>query len=316
MFSSRHFRNTLLSQSQKESVAARGLFCSSLHVPSRGQCKGELRGHRAGDTTWCHSSKPVYDTRLQERTGVGRHLHEAFFHFSFSTALSAAFFLGGTEGGRLPLHAALNPFFCSTLLAFFLLLLFSIQKRWQVSHREVSLFCPTQHPLVCVICACQSLSLCVCACGCVRACRLFSGRVGVLVVALSQRRRRNVLGRAALVHAQQRPQQVVDVSFESLPLHPVLQQLVDLVAGGAAALCHTDVVVADADHSEKLVVDPHVQILVKQVEALFQGFFRAWGCGGKKYSQYGFTSSKMQLVTIKYLSKIRRIQKRRWIWTS
>lgn len=119
MFSSRHFRNTLLSQSQKESVAARGLFCSSLHVPSRGQCKGELRGHRAGDTTWCHSSKPVYDTRLQERTGVGRHLHEAFFHFSFSTALSAAFCFGRYRGGATSPPRCPQSFFLFNTTGFF-----------------------------------------------------------------------------------------------------------------------------------------------------------------------------------------------------
>lgn len=97
----------------------------------------------------------------------------------------------------------------------------------------------------------------------------------MLVEAFLQSVRGDALRRAPLVHAEQSVQQVVDVGFESLPLHPVLQQFVHFVAVGVA-LRDTDVVVADSDGSEELVVDPNVQVLVEQIKALLQGFFRPW----------------------------------------
>lgn len=100
-----------------------------------------------------------------------------------------------------------------------------------------------------------------------------SGCVCVLVEAFLQGVGGDALCRAPLVHAEQSVQQVVDVGFESLPLHPVLQKFVHFVTVGVI-LRHTDVVVADSNGSEELVVDPDVQVLVEQVEALLQGFFR------------------------------------------
>lgn len=84
----------------------------------------------------------------------------------------------------------------------------------------------------------------------------------MLVEAPLQGQRGDVLRRAPLVHAEQSIQQVVDVGFESLPLHPVLQQFVHFVTRGQG-LCITDVVVADSNGSEELVVDPYVQALVE-----------------------------------------------------
>ena len=96
-----------------------------------------------------------------------------------------------------------------------------------------------------------------------------SGRAAVLVVALLQGGAGDALGRPPLVHAQQGVQQVVDVGLQALPLHPALQQVVHLVPR-RRALRQPDVVVADADEPEELVVDPHVQVLVEEVEALPQ----------------------------------------------
>lgn len=94
-----------------------------------------------------------------------------------------------------------------------------------------------------------------------------SQHVCVPIVALSEGLVGDALRRAALVQTEQSVQQVVDVGLQSLLLHPVLQQFVDFVGGGAV-LCDPNVVVADANQSEELVVDPHVQIFIKQVKAL------------------------------------------------
>lgn len=88
----------------------------------------------------------------------------------------------------------------------------------------------------------------------------------MLVQALPQGCRGDALGRAPLVDVEQRVQQDVDVRFASLLLHPDLQQLVDFVVG--VALGDADLVVANADHPEEFVVDPHVQVLVEQIEAI------------------------------------------------
>ena len=111
-------------------------------------------------------------------------------------------------------------------------------------------------------------------CSCYSTMRPPSRRLCVFVVAPGERGRGDVLRRAPLVQAEQSVQQVVDVRLQALSLHPVLQQLVDFVPRGPA-LGDADVVVADADHSKELVVDPHVQVLVEQVKALLEGFFRA-----------------------------------------
>jgi len=108
----------------------------------------------------------------------------------------------------------------------------------------------------------------------------------VPVVALLQGGARDALGRAPLVHAQQGVQQAVDVRLQALPLHPALQQVVHLVPG-RRALGEADVVVADADEPEELVVDPHVQVLVEQVEALPQRLFRSFWERRRNKTMYG-----------------------------
>jgi hypothetical protein len=58
------------------------------------------------------------------------------------------------------------------------------------------------------------------------------------------------------------------------------------------------VVVADPDEPEELVVDPHVQVLVEEVETLPQRLLRPWGEEGREGKRLNMGNVGLLLQTL------------------